>query len=268
MPFLILFIIVLCNSCTKDNSVVLNRNSGHQMINFSMRHFDQGNSAMTDTMIYRTRLGNDYLISDLQYFISNLKIHYTQGKWTIFHDKSAIRYIDLRNPSTHKWETMVDFNSGDFDSIAFTFGIGPEDNTSYRFINPPERDMAWPEILGGGYHYMKMNLKWKKDGWNESLPFMFHLGRGQMYEGSSMTPDSIIGYIDNSFNVRLPINTEMNEEYPAGLIIITMNIDRWFDGADSFDFSAYPMGIMQNQSGMFRAVTNGHQAFTASKIVK
>ncbi|MEI6900371.1 MAG: cytochrome c peroxidase, partial [Bacteroidota bacterium] len=125
-----------------------------------------------------------------------------------------------------------------------------------------------PEILGGGYHYMKMNLKWKKDGWNESLPFMFHLGRGQMYEGSSMTPDSIIGYIDNSFNVRLPINTEMNEEYPAGLIIITMNIDRWFDGADSFDFSAYPMGIMQNQSGMFRAVTNGHQAFTASKIVK
>ena len=264
-PFIIFLII---SSCTKDNSVVLRMDSGYDKINLSMRHIVQGKPVITDTMIYRMISENDYLLSDLQYFISNIKIHDAWGKWMTLHDKTAIRYVDLRAPSTQKWESMVDFDSGDFDSIAFTFGLGPEDNTSYRFVNPPERDMAWPEILGGGYHSMKMNLKWKKDGWNETLPFMFHLGRGQMYEGNTLDPDSIVGYIDNSFFVKLPIEKEVNKGYAEGVFIITMNIERWFDGPYTFDFSDYPMGIMQDQPGMFRATRNGAKAFTATRIVK
>jgi hypothetical protein len=41
-----------------------------------------------------------------------------------------------------------------------------------------------------------------------------------------------------------------------------MMIDRWFDSENAFDFSRYPMGIMQNQEGMFYACQNGKFVFT------
>ena len=45
-------------------------------------------------------------------------------------------------------------------------------------------------------------------------------------------------------------------------ITIVMNIEKWFDGNNAFDFSAYPMGIMQSQPGMHYAVSNGENAFS------
>jgi hypothetical protein len=41
-----------------------------------------------------------------------------------------------------------------------------------------------------------------------------------------------------------------------------MNVDKWFDGNNAFDFAAYPNGIMQNEAGMFKACQNGKQAFS------
>jgi hypothetical protein len=26
------------------------------------------------------------------------------------------------------------------------------------FVNPPEVNMAWPEVLGGGYHYLMLTV--------------------------------------------------------------------------------------------------------------
>ena len=40
-----------------------------------------------------------------------------------------------------------------------------------------------------------------------------------------------------------------------------MNVDRWFDGQNAFNFTAYPMGIMQDQEGMFKACQNGRRVF-------
>jgi hypothetical protein len=46
-----------------------------------------------------------------------------------------------------------------------------------------------------------------------------------------------------------------------------MNIEKWFDGVNTFDFKNYPKGIMQNQEGMFRGCQNGKNAFSLTKIL-
>jgi hypothetical protein len=121
--------------------------------------------------------------------------------------------------------------------------------------------MFWPEVLGGGYHYMKMNLKWKAPGISEQTPFMFHLGIGQMYAGNTIDPDSIIGFIQNYFTVSLPFTCQVRSDTPNPVCTIIMNIEKWFDGQYAFDFDDYPKGIMQNQDGMFKGCKNGRNAF-------
>ena len=37
------------------------------------------------------------------------------------------------------------------------------------FVNPPEVNMMWPDVLGGGYHYLMLNGKWKTPENNEKF---------------------------------------------------------------------------------------------------
>ncbi|MGE5425155.1 MAG: hypothetical protein ACM3N9_07305, partial [Syntrophothermus sp.] len=79
-----------------------------------------------------------------------------------------------------------------------------------------------------------------------------------VYAGNSTSTDSIIGFIQNHFTVTLPL--QYHPDNPSHSIV--MIVDGWMDGENHFDLSAYPMGIMQNQEGMYHALQNGNHSFT------
>ena len=219
-------------------------------------------------MIYETSVGNQYMVTDIQYFISCIRVHQVGGKWMDVNPDHEVHYVDLRLVDTWTWVLKKNFRNITIDSISFVFGLDSENNYSYRFPDPPERDMFWPEILGGGYHYMKLNMKWKNPEMTEVQPFMFHLGIGQVYKGNVVNVDSIIGYVPNYFTVSLPLLPMMKNSESETSWIIAMNIEKWFDGSYAFDFAYYPMGIMQNQEGMFKATGNGRNAFDFEVAIK
>ena len=111
-----------------------------------------------DTMLYENASSDFYSITDLQYFISDISLHRNDGFNYTAPDDNGIHYVDARIPSSLYWVLNKSMPYGKFDSVSITFGINAVKNYSNRFPNPPERDMYWPDILGGGYHYMKMNL--------------------------------------------------------------------------------------------------------------
>ena len=206
---------------------------------------------------------DDYKITDLQYFISDVILYHNGGKQLLLSADHGIHYVDARIPSTLQWRPADAVLPGTYDSLGFTFGINQAKNISGRFPNPPERDMAWPEILGGGYHYMKMNLVYRSPSATETKPFNFHLGIGQIYSSALPYPDSITGYIQNCFPVMLTgkIVVSPGSVTPVNCIML---VDKWFDGAESFNFESYPGGIMQYQAGMNKACINGRHAFMGS----
>jgi hypothetical protein len=256
------FLLLVFYACTKTNSC--DETSGtHSNVIFSFTHKVDGESLKFDTMIYHTSLGDSYLVNDLQYFISRVSLHSINGKWKDIATDDGIHYIDASDNTSCTWWVNDILPSTTYDTVSFIFGLDEDQNTSGRFPNPPERDMFWPDMLGGGYHYMKLDLKWKNDPMKQSQPFMFHLGIGQMYIGNSVNPDSIIGFIQNFFKVSLPCQLNLT----AGgyhQILLQMNIERWFDGQNAFNFAAYPNGIMQNQQGMFMACMNGRKTFSVT----
>lgn len=247
------------SSCTKHTLEVTPITYGNIIFTFS--HKVNGESLKFDTMLYRTSLGNNYKVTDLQYFVSRVSLHSVKGKWNTITTDDGIHYTDARDNYSCSWWVNDLLLAGTYDTVAFTFGLDENQNTSGRFPDPPERDMFWPDILGGGYHYMKMNLKWKNETMSQSLPFMFHLGIGQVYASGTVNPDSIIGFVQNYFRVTLPCKLDLSAG-STRQIMLQMNVDRWFDGNNAFDFSAYPDGIMQNQEGMFKACLNGRKAFS------
>jgi hypothetical protein len=245
-------------SCTKKDVVITPGEKGKISVNFDQMVNED--PFILDSLIYSTSSGNQYMVNDLQYFISRFKIHAAGGKWITISSDSGIHYTDVRTESSRMWSITDNLPYGNYDSVSFVFGLDNDDNRSYRFANPPESNMFWPEVLGGGYHYMKMNLKWKNNAMAEQMPFMFHLGIGQMYSGVTADPDSIIGFIQNWFPVSAPVAFTCNRDETVTIRIL-MHVEKWFDAVAPFNFADYPMGIMQDQQGMYTACRNGRKVF-------
>jgi hypothetical protein len=233
-------------SCKKEQST--------GKVFFTFAHHVDGEPLVTDTMRYTNAAGDRYMITEVQYFISDVVLHGSGGQDYMITQSNGIHYVDNDIPSTMTWNITEDIPSGTYDSISFTFGISEAKNQSNMFPDPPERDMFWPDVLGGGYHYMKLNGKWRNDTTITDQMLMFHLGIGQIYDG-----DSITGFIQNYFNVTLPsssfsIGDNMRQEIP-----IIMNIEKWFEDPYLFDFALYADKMMQRQESMHMACMNGQK---------
>jgi len=257
-PILILLSLLLTVvSCKKEEVLVDTSNSGKIVLKFA--HKVNGASLQTDTMIYINEAGNPYEIDEIQYFVSDVILHKSDGTTKTISDKKDIYYVDIDIPSTLTWEVYDSIIAGSYDSISFTFGISAQKNQSFMFSNPPESDMFWPTILGGGYHMMKINGKWKTPADVIDM-FNFHLGTGQVISGTDTT------FISNSFNVSLPSSSFVLDKGQTKTIQIVMNIENWFKSPNTYDFNVWGGSIMQNQNAMQAVKENGHDVFSVGYI--
>lgn len=229
-------------------------------IKISFRHFVNNEPLRVDTLAYMNAAGNPYLISEIQYFISDVTLYKADGTSKVIDDWKEIHYIDTDILETQTWEVYDDIAAGEYDSISFIFGIPDEKNISLMFVNPPESYMFWPEFLGGGYHYMKLNGKWLEPGQTiETTPFNCHLGRGQIYYSY---PDSIIGFIPNEFRVSLPASSFEVKPGEIKQVYLTMNIENWFEEPHIYDLDYFGSYTMQNQEAMETLKENGYNVFS------
>lgn len=221
-------------------------------------------NAEFDEMIYTNAAGNQYEVTEIMYFVSDLKLHKSDGQIIEPATWDDIHYIDTNIPSTLEWLAGKNVPQGVYDSITFTFGISEEKNQSFMFVNPPEVNMAWPEVLGGGYHYLMLN-GWWKDLNQLRRPFNFHLGIGQIYKDNSGQVPDIIGFIHNNFTVRPSGDSFSITSGQTNTLEINMHIDSWFDTPIVYDHNTFGGAIMQNQEAMHVGVENGKDAFSVRK---
>lgn len=198
-------------------------------------------------MIYKSQRGLTYQVSQVQYFISDIKVIYKDK--TEKNYPQSFHYVDVEIDNTLNWIPSEDFNLQNADSIEFTFGFSKAENRSYRFKNPPEALMFWPDYLGGGYHYMKTNILYL-DTEQKINAFNCHIGRGQVYDSEGEPTE----YIDNDFRVKIPVKMSNNSA------VINLDISTMFDYPHAELFTDYH-GIMNNQKAMKTFSENIKAAF-------
>lgn len=217
-----------------------------------------------DSLKYENAAGNPYLVNEIQYFISDVTLHKSDGAKVHIDAWKDIHYVDSDLPATWQWQMNDTIPIGQYDSITFTFGISEEKNQSLMFVNPPESNMFWPEFLGGGYHYLKLNGKWE-DPEEIIRPYNFHMGIGQMYDENT---GDITAFVQNYFEVSLANTTFSVSPNESIAFAIVMNVDKWFEDPHAFDFNYWGGDIMQKQDAMQVAKENGLNVFTAIQMVE
>lgn len=238
--WLVVFSAFLCCACTKP--------TGHVTLNFSF--VVDEDSLRLDTCLYRNAAGNLYEVNDVQYFISKVMLVDDANNNTEITENQGIHYVDIRIPGTLVWHISDEIPEGNYCSIVFVFGLESTQNTSGFFPNPPENNMSWPDILGGGYHYMKINGRWI-DAAGGRQPFNLHTGK--------IATDT--GFTDNTFTVTLPLKQFAVSKNSNSELTLQMNVNAWYSNPYLFDFNVFGGSIMQNREAQEVLRANGHNIF-------
>jgi hypothetical protein len=256
---LILTIVTLAYSgCKEEETCGCESETGK--VSFVFKHQVEGEQILFDTTIYINEAGNHYQVNEIQYFISDVTLHSIDGTTKVINEWKDIYYIDTDIEETWTWDVFDDIPKAVYESISFTFGISEDKNHSLMFTDPPESFMFWPEYLGGGYHYMKLNGKWNAID-EQVKPFNFHLGIGQTYDNEG----EITGFIHNDFRVDVASVFSIETGETTSIEII-MNVEEWFKDPNTYDHDDWGGDIMQKQDAMKLGCENGHNVFSLGKI--
>jgi len=256
------FLSFLWVSCAKKVSSEPDEEYGNVHIYFE--HSCDNSPLYFDTLVYTNEAGNQYLVNEIQYFISDVTLYKDDGTVKIIDDWKDIHYVDTDIPETFNWKVYDKIVPGSYDSIAFTFGFNEVKNISFMYVNSPEKEMFWPEYLGGGFHYMKLNGKWLPNGQAQTLPFNFHMGIGQIYYENT---DSIIGYVHNHFRVSLPGSEFSVSPGSHESFVFVMNVEKWFEEPHMYNHDEFGGDIMQKQQAMQIAKENGWNVFNFARVL-
>ena len=238
---LFLVTVLLCCACCRTPG-------GHIELNFSF--VIDNDSLRLDTCMYQNAAGNMYEVNDVQFFISRVMLETASGELLEISDNQGVHYVDIRIPGTLSWKIADELDNETYRSITFVFGLEGGQNTTGYFPNPPENNMSWPDMIGGGYHYMKINGRWI-DPEGVRQPFNLHTGK--------IATDN--GFADNTFTVTLPLTNVSTIGKKTTPITLQMNVNNWFSDPYIFDFNIFGGSIMQNREAQEVLRANGHDVF-------
>jgi hypothetical protein len=223
-------------------------------VDFFLTHTIDEKPIQWNQLIYTNAAGNKYQVNEVKYFISRLILRDAKGKFIEIKQDAGIHYVDCSLAKTLRWE-IAQIPQKNYEYISFVFGLDENDNRSHRFVNSPECNFSWPENLGGGYHYMQINGKFLNN--KEELQNMnIHTGIGQTRDENNV----IKQFVHNYFTVTLPVNFSVHEDHTTSLTL-NMEIQRWFDTPNIFNFNEFGTGIMQNQRAQELLKENGENVF-------
>ena len=247
---LVLVLALLAVACTKPKEkAAINLNLGYEV---------NGKSLVTDTLCYENEAGNQFLFTEIQWFLSNIELKSEAGDWIMLHqqgladtlDISRVYYIDTDIPESQTLH-FSPVKPDHYTAIRFIFGLDESDNRTGLFTDPPESEMFWPDMLGGGYHYMKLNGKYVNEE-GRLAPLAIHLGIGQNEECTQ--------FYQNYFIVEIPIDLTIKANH-ENQIHLAMVIDNWFRNPHTYDFNVWGSHIMQNQEAQRMLNVNGNDVF-------
>jgi hypothetical protein len=214
-----------------------------------------GQPIQFNQLLYTNSAENKYQVNEIKYFISKLILTDKKGESFEVKQNENIHYVDNSISSTLRWR-LDNIPEGAYVSLSFVFGLDESDNKNNRFVNSPECNFSWPENLGGGYHYMQINGKFlNKENKNQNMNI--HTGIGQLYnENNELTQ-----FVHNYLSVEaLPVSFSINADNTTHLTL-NMEIQRWFDTPNLYNFDEFGNSIMQNQFAQKLLKENGWNVF-------
>jgi len=228
--FIILFSLIACEQWE-------NRGTGSLVLTLSYAVDDQ--SLNFNMMLYSNDAGNQYSVSKVAYFVSNIGLHEEDD---VTFSTSTVYYVNASEPATNT--IRVDsIPVGNYSGFTLSIGLNPTHNQTGYLPNTTENlNMLWPEPMGGGYHFLKFEGHYL-DNNSDVSGFAMHLGNNE---------NLVTMHFDH------PISIEHSDYH----IELEMNLNEWFRNPNLFDLSADGSYIMDDIDAMSLIAENGMNVFS------
>ena len=180
---------------------------------------------------FRTANGESISIEKLRYVLSKIKLVNGNEEFT-FSNYNLINIGEEKGLSLNLPEKIF---PGSYQ-LKFTFGFSDSDNKDgvYQDLNSVSFNV--PGMLGGGYHYMQFDGKYK-DTNNQDAGFNYHAIRAV----DRSDPNNLV-FEDTSFDVDLGTVSFIS----SSKIIIKVNIAEWFKNPNKWDLNELNTVLMPN----------------------
>lgn len=232
--FLLIFTI---HSCTEEVS--------KPNIKLEFKHNIDGDDLTLHYGKYLNESGESYDVRKLMYLISDVKIENNNGDIHQLKDVHFVRVDENIGLELDLGETIP---TGQYTNITFTFGLDEADNISNKYLNDPfHLAMVWPDMMGGGYHYMKLEGAYHLEGTTLNF-YNTHTGK----------------FMESHRHIDYDIPIDLNITNEDATIMFNMNINEWYRAPNTYLFEAFDAGIMANDSAQALLMENGNNAFNVT----
>ena len=225
--FVILLVCLFLSSCTCTEENLETR------IQLSLSHHVNGLQLSADSMIHINAAGETYNVKALAYILSDITLHNEDGSSVLLKE---IQYVNINDESRLYFESDI-IDNGNYHAISFRFGLDTIKNISNNYVNEDfHTTMAWPELIGGGYHYMKLEGAFT----NDSSFYNTHTGNSMGMDFS----------FSKSFDLGLNID---NDTENIGLMI-NMDLNNWYQNPNTINLAP---AIMMDMTKQMQLMNNG-----------
>ncbi len=206
-------------------------------------HVD-GLKLIPDSLMYINLAGNRYSVTRLQYYLSGFRFYNPVADETLAVD--TFFFIDAFSNSYNS--INISLPEGYYDLLCLYVGLPPKLNRTGAL--PPTFEnlsMQWPDIMGGGYHFLKLEGYFKSSDTAPPQGYALHLG----------TNIALV-------NACIPVSVVIEPDKRTSLML-TMNINEWFRNPNMYDLSQKSY-IMGDTIRMKMIAQNGWNVFSAQGV--
>ena len=242
------FVIIAFTSCKDDTDCCVNLEPVNVTLKFT-HNWDGTPVTASDfnSFNYVTENGESVSMERLRYVVSNINLG---------GESKPYQLVDLGINSG--FEIIFNNVAQGVNNLNFTFGFSDTDNIDgvYQDLNTVSFNV--PGMLGGGYHYMQFDGKYK-DTNNLDANFNYHAIRAV----NRSDPNNLI-FEDTSFLVDFGSVTITNN----ATIEIKMNIAEWFKNPNTWDLNQLNTVLMPNFEAQKLISANGKSVFSLGDILQ
>lgn len=234
------FVFVGCDSDDDSpENVLISIGFSHNWDGIPVTEADFGTTEFTNEH------GEVLTISKLRYLISRVTLYNSYGDAIEF---EGHQLVDLSDENTLIFAINSVFPSGTYNRISFVYGFNEGDNLDNAYPDLNVAEWAWPDQLGGGYHFMQFEGNYK-DTNGEPQPYTYHNGTAKVSEGVFEQNFITVDVDGFSFDGNAAIE-------------IKMNVSEWFKNPNAWDLNTLNGGLMGNYDAQKMMNQNGQNVFS------
>lgn len=244
IKLLIIIAIIGLVSCSSDDD----KASDILISVTNSQNWDAENITANDlgTKEFTDENGEILKIERLRYLISKVILTNSYGDEI---EIGSYKLVDLTDNNTLNYATNILVPPGTYTGISFVYGFNEEDNIDQAYLDLNTASWNWPEMLGGGYHFMQLDGTFTSPTILSPLPFNYHNGTARISEG----------VFEQNF---IRVNVDGLSIDSNTTIDIQMNLAEWFKNPKTWDLNVLNTGLMGNYDAQREMNENGQSVFS------